>query len=67
MYRSRKRIGEAEEEDTRLSGPNSVSVDESLHQDLCGIMKEENDRVKNCFPEGTFRRLFWDEQLKAAQ
>ena len=28
----------------------------------------ENDRnVKDEFPEGTFRRLFWEQQLKAAR
>ena len=44
-----------------------VVVDESLHQDLCSIMEEKNGVVKESFPEGTFRRLFWDEQLRAVQ
>ena len=44
-----------------------VNVDEPLHHDLCSRMDEKNDVVKDNFPEGTFKRPFWDEQLKAAQ
>ena len=44
-----------------------VNVDEPLHCDLLSIMEKENDSVKDKFPEGTFRRLFWEEQLKAAK
>ena len=39
----------------------------SLHYDLLEIMEKENSSVKDHFPNGTFRRLFWEEQLKAAQ
>ena len=44
-----------------------VNVDKPLHCDLLSIMEKENDSVKDKFPEGTFRRLFWEEQLKAAK
>ena len=44
-----------------------VNVDESLHCDLLQIMEKENSSIKNHFLNGTFRRLFWEEQLKATQ
>ena len=31
------------------------------------IMNENDRNVKDEFPEGTFRRLFWEQQLKAAR
>ena len=51
----------------KLSTLNSVIVDEPLHQDLSTIMGEQNQSIESKFPEGTFRRLFWQQQLKAAQ
>ena len=41
-------------------------VDGSLQSDLLQIMHEKTDIVKNMYPEGSFARLFWEEQLKAA-
>ena len=41
-----------------------VLVDESLHNDLEAIMADQNKEVNKLFPKGSFRRLFWEEQLK---
>ena len=49
-----------------LSVQESESVDEQLHGDLLGIMNENNENVSKSFPDGSFARLFWDKQLKAA-
>ena len=51
----------------KLSTLNGVIVDEPLHQELSTIMDEQNQSIESKFPEGTFRRLFWQQQLKAAQ
>ena len=48
---------------TRTDG-NIVS--EELHNDLVTIMTNNDQKVKDSFPEGSFRRLFWEQQLKAA-
>ena len=46
---------------------NGVLVDDHLHEDLRSIMDEHNDSIEQNFPEGSFQRLFWKEQLKAAK
>lgn len=42
------------------------SVDSGLHGDLLDIMKENTPEMEKAFPEGSFKRLFWQEQLRAA-
>ncbi len=41
-------------------------VDDHLHSDLRTIMGENTEKVCNEFPKGSFPRLLWDEQMKAA-
>ena len=48
------------------SDSKGVSVDEPLHQELRGIMVQRSDSILKAYPEGSFKRLFWDQQLKAA-
>ena len=43
-----------------------ITVDPNLHSDLCSVMNENNPSVLEKFPEGSFRRLFWEQQFKAA-
>ncbi len=38
-------------------------MDECLSTDLVSNMKENEE---NAYPDGSFSRLFWEEQLKAA-
>ena len=45
---------------------NGVEVDENLHTDLVSIMKNNYSSVEAQFPVGTFRHLFWKEQMKCA-
>ena len=45
---------------------NGVEVDENLHTDLVSIMKNNYSSVETQFPVGTFRHLFWTEQMKCA-
>ncbi len=49
------------------SETNGINVDSSLHQDLRSIMNENNGNIREQFPEGSFRRLFWDQQFQSAQ
>ena len=46
---------------------NGVSVDESLHNDFCWIMESSEGEVHKAFLEGTFQRLFWDQQRQASR
>ena len=43
-----------------------ISLDDYLCADLKDIIKENQQSVHELFPEGTFKRLFWDQQAQAA-
>ena len=45
-----------------LIASSSVAVDKSLHQDLTKIV-QDNQRKE--FPENSFQRLFWDQQMQS--
>ena len=42
-------------------------IDGAFHDDLFGIMQENNEEVKKKYPEGSFQRLFWEEQINAVR
>ena len=53
----------------RSSIENSgIVVDNNLHSasDLLNIMQSNDKSIEDTFPAGTFRNLFWKEQLKCA-
>ena len=41
-------------------------LDTSFQSELLSIMRDNEQRVRDAYPEGSFAKLFWDEQLKAA-
>lgn len=45
---------------------DGMTVGDPTHDDLVTIMKENSEKVASLYPENSFPRLFWDEQLKAA-
>ena len=49
------------------SDSNGLNVDTNLHGDLQNIMEENNERILGQFPEGSFQRLFWEQQLSASR
>ena len=50
----------------KLTQDDSETVDKDLESDLLDIMRENDEKVKASHPEGSFTRIFWEEQLKAA-
>lgn len=46
---------------------NGVDVGQSLAQDLVMIIEENSGHTEEHFPKGSFRRVFWDQQLEAAK
>ena len=42
-----------------------VMLDDDMTTDLCSVMKEEQQHVEKEFPEGSFQRIFWDQQRQA--
>ena len=50
----------------KLTEVRGISLDEMLNKDLLQIMLEKKGHIHTKFPEGSFQRLFWDQQLQAA-
>lgn len=49
----------------QLTESNGIELQHDLHSDLESIMKDMTKKVQEDRPEGSFRRIFWDEQIKA--
>ena len=66
----RQRVKNAENEVIKLKErecnliQKSDSVDQGLHDDLSTIINENTSDIQKAFPEGSFRRVFWDQQLE---
>ena len=50
----------------KLSEKQGENLDSRLHGDLLGIMNSENESIRQSFPNDSFARLFWEQQLHAA-
>ena len=50
----------------KLTNDHGTSVDTALNDDLISIMKHKSEEILKAYPEGSFGRLFWEEQLHAA-
>ena len=50
----------------RITQEEGEHLDELFQNDLISIMNDNNDKIKMAYPEGSFARLFWEEQLKAS-
>ena len=42
-----------------------ITVDDDLHQDLSKIVEEQTPSIHEQFTEGSFKRLFWEQQRQA--
>lgn len=51
----------------KLIVSNDITVDEGLNSDLTTIMEENTENINKNFPEGSFHRLFWEQQQEALQ
>lgn len=57
-----KRLRETIKSLTRSGG---VELQSDLHSDFVTIMNEMTEKVHKDNPQGSFRRLFWDQQIEA--
>ena len=46
---------------------HGVKVGESVHADLSNIMEEMSSEILEKYPVGSFRRVFWEQQLEAVR
>ena len=60
LARLRKRLKES-------ISKSGVTIESDLHSDLVQTMEENNEEIQKKYGEGTFRRLFWDQQMQAAK
>jgi len=49
-----------------LTASQGVSLDEGMTSDFHQIMQEEEEQVKQAYPEGSFQHIFWKQQKEAA-
>ena len=67
VHIAKKQVIELEkklEENTALRG---IILDDTSSRDLINIMEENNTNIHKQFTEGSFQRIFWEQQLQAAR
>ena len=47
---------------TSMTENDGVEVDESVHSDLSSIMTDHQEIIMSSTQEGSFNRLFWEQQ-----
>ena len=48
----------------KLTHEHGVNLDPQLHDDLTSVMNELTGEIQQKYPEDSFRRLFWEQQLQ---
>ena len=57
-----RRLGDAISESTATDG---IILDEEMYDDISQLMKDHTKDIHSNYEEGTFQRLFWDQQNTA--
>ena len=66
-YAAERKVQKLRERIDQITILNGVEIsDPGFKDDLVTIMGSSDSEVKCAFPEGSFRRLFWEQQLKAS-
>ena len=50
----------------QLTQQQGESIDSDLQDNLLSVMNENNDSIIASYPENSFARIFWEQQLRAA-
>lgn len=59
-----KKVKRLKEKVATLMEKGSIQVDSELHNDLSQMMNSHHQQVLKEFPENSFQRLFWEQQLQ---
>ena len=43
---------------------NGVRLEQEMHDDLKSVMTDKTESVRKNHPQGTFKRVFWEQQLE---
>ena len=62
----KRRVDRLMEKKFVATATTKADVDESLDADLHSMMSNCTDLVNSTYPEGSFQRLFWEQQQKTA-
>ena len=65
-YSAEQKVTKLCEKIHKLTQEQGDVVEPGMNSDLLHIMNENSEVVKKAYPDGSFARLFWEEQLKAA-
>lgn len=52
---------------TKITESHGIPLDEEISNDFRQIMEEEESNVKEKYPEGSFKAMFWSQQKEAAE
>ena len=66
VHEAESEVRKLQQKIEQLTREQGESIDSDLHGDLLGIMKDKTKDINQAYPEGSFARLFWEEQLRAA-
>ena len=50
----------------KLTTEQRESIDSALQEDLLSVIDENSETIKSTYPENSFARVFWEQQLQAA-
>ena len=63
--RLKSQIARLREKISTAVNNDSITVDGELNEDLKDMVEKSRDEVHKSYPEGSFQRMFWEEQEKA--
>ncbi len=66
VHNAEKTVLHLQERVKKLTQTEGEHLDVDFQSDLISIMNSNKNNVKEAYPDGSFPKLFWDEQLKAA-
>ena len=61
-----RKIAQMKRSITKSIREKGVALPQDLHDDVRSVMNAQGEKIDDIYPKGTFRRLFWDQQFKAA-
>ena len=59
-------VAKLREKILKLTQDQGETLDDDFQSGLLGIMRQNKDKINSAYSEGSFSRLFWEEQFKAA-
>ena len=66
LYRSTKtKLDRLRVKIAQATSDSGIQLDEGMHDDMVNMLQLSTSEVESVHPEGSFQRIFWEEQKKA--